>query len=601
MAQTDSSVRLDEVDVDTGTKDETAPTPYRRGGPRGRQFLALCLVPIALVVAAFEFAIPEGDAFGQTLRWLSGAIFALVAWAYWHGWKYLRGLWVEYDFARYTNNALVQAKVRSQHPSVAPVSFQGLRDMLPPPPAGQSDPEILKVSLRMLRDAEDHIYEHRDALLRSYREEIGADLEAVEDIQVTSLRFGILGTFVGLVLALKSMAQDTFSGPGTSPAELSGTAGNDDFLRFSNELLTALGVSFGTSVAGLVVAASITFLIMFARKQRNDLFAVADDMVSSLLSLARRATYQQKGLLSSFAQMQGSMERVERKMQDEVRTASLHLNEAGERILAQTEAIQTGLEKLGEVQTHWGDFLTSLKAGHDASLALSSEQREAAQESFAGFLDKLESRESQFIGDFAETLDALSVEKLSRGINDSAKTAFDDLSEQLSEDAGQLRSELVANTKAQAALADEVLRSSEQLSSFVNRMSDVQPLAGALEETSDALLSSMVDLTESQKDLREGVLDAVDSLNKPGLEREKAAQADRESMLAVHREIASLKTEAVELEKTITSLSDVVLSTKSLFENRLRGIWRPFVVGAAFAAGATAIGSAVIWAWLVLA
>ncbi|WP_456438580.1 MotA/TolQ/ExbB proton channel family protein [Psychroserpens sp.] len=126
-------------------------------------------------------------------------------------------------------------------------------------------------------------------MTRTYKEESYKDLFKVSSAQKIALRLGILGTFVGLILAFVSLEDINQM--------------DQNFSKITN----ALQYSFSTSIAGLQVSIFLALFTLLLNKRLETYFKLMEDAAQTAISLSRNSI-NKDAFLVSFDQMKTSLE-----------------------------------------------------------------------------------------------------------------------------------------------------------------------------------------------------------------------------------------------------------------------------------------------------
>lgn len=415
--------------------------------------------------------------------------------------------------------------------SVASLTYHSLQNIVPKSERGVA----LRMCHRILRDTRDHIHEHREAVLTQYRDEIRHRLQNLYSIQALALRMGILGTFVGLILAINDISNlfDIGAVPeGSAASSLPGVNDNRQmFSLVSNQLFDSLGIAFGTSIVGLEVAILLTLMIIFLRWRQDYALTMLDTTAGKLLSLARRVTYEEKGLLSSFTKMNSMMEKLEVKINGQLDVTCRSIDTLAQNVAQQSDEIINGLKTMEGLRVEWNTFLSDIQNQQREVFEETLSHRVDVEHSFNGFLDQLEEREKAYIRDLNEVLDLLSVGKLGKDINQSVSSTGQNLVRSIDGQVAMLTDKLIENGNVLRqsikdeieALKSELVNSSNVQTQLVSSLNDVDSvsheLCGRMNGINDSLdfieglRSNMETTTESlqesqtqlQKDIEESV------------------------------------------------------------------------------------------------
>lgn len=262
------------------------------------------------------------------------------------------------------------------HQAVRPDLNHVERQVLPDNP--HRSVSMLRLFQQVIKEAKDRKFNTAAVLMQPYREESYSQLFRLQTIQKIALQLGILGTFVGLILALYELRIQGGS--------------MQDF----GSLLDSLTFSFGTSIAGIEVSIILGFLTMGLRRRQESYFGAMEEATIAMCSLTRKAINKDEYLLQ-LDQVQSAV----RELSDRV------LHQATE-IEVQTKTIGKGLQALSQ-----------------------------SKDELDRFLERLSDKQEAFVEETGKLYAALSpsrfVQELSRGIEELVEEIRRRLSSELSE------------------------------------------------------------------------------------------------------------------------------------------------------------------------
>ncbi|MET0645717.1 MAG: hypothetical protein ABW208_03795 [Pyrinomonadaceae bacterium] len=220
-------------------------------------------------------------------------------------------------------------------------------DILPdnvstPPPA------MIRLFQHIFKEARDRKFESSVNVVQPYREEPLEDIFKLQNLQKIALWIGILGTFVGLLLAM-------------SAEKFANLQGEEDFMRVIKEMFGNLFVSFSASLAGLEAAVILGFLVLILRKQQETYFQSMESAVVTMLSLARNAV-NKDAYLAEFRQLRYTLEELSGRVFNQTEEYSAGLADLQEKIVSQTEQIRAGIEALATARKQFDGFLAQVGA-----------------------------------------------------------------------------------------------------------------------------------------------------------------------------------------------------------------------------------------------
>ncbi len=235
-----------------------------------------------------------------------------------------------------------------------------------PPPA------MIRLFQHIIKEAKDRKFESSVNVMQPYREEVIEDIFRLQNLQKIALWMGILGTFIGLLLAVTAAGE-----------------GSGDFRALVQKMFDGLIVAFSASLAGLQVAVLVGVLLLLLRRGHERYFKMMESAVVTMLSLARNSINRDE-FMSEFGQIASTMQELTERVRVQTTDASRHQEGTRREIAQQTEAIQAGIGKLAEA-----------RAGFD------------------GFLESLGDAQKQFIDDVRSLYDSVSLKDLGSTLHES--------------------------------------------------------------------------------------------------------------------------------------------------------------------------------------
>jgi hypothetical protein len=301
------------------------------------------------------------------------------------------------------------------------------RTLVPSNPA-IPPPGPIRLFQQVCKEARDRRFESASVLVQPYRDEATEAVFRLQNLQKLALWLGILGTFVGLLLALRHGGANT---PGAGDAELS---------TMVQQMFGGLSVSFTASVAGLEVAIILGFALLLLRKRQELCFAQLETAAVTLLSAARHAVNRDE-FMAEFTQVTTAVRDLTGRVYEQTRELAERLNGVDSRLREQNERIDAGMERLAGARGEFDRFL-----------------REASE------------AEHAFIRDLAELFEAASFRDLARAIRDGARQAGEQLSERLDASASRNAEQMEAFNASVQGLAAAVQAQSAGFGTSVDRL-----------------------------------------------------------------------------------------------------------------------------------
>ena len=156
-------------------------------------------------------------------------------------------------------------------------------------------------------------------------------MHVMHSFQRLALQLGILLTFAGLIWAL-----GIFKNAPETQERING-------------MFDGLYMAFGTSVAGLEVAAIIGVMLLFLRRRQEDFFQRLDSATSILTSLSRNAINPDY-FNAELEQVRSSMEDLSARVWDQSREIERH-----------TDEVRSGIERLADLKLRFNEFLSGVQ------------------------------------------------------------------------------------------------------------------------------------------------------------------------------------------------------------------------------------------------
>lgn len=376
---------------------------------------------------------------------------------------------------------------------------------------------------RILDDAEDYIYDERESILAPYRQQLHQQLKRFESLQSYALRLGILGTFIGLILAISELAgMVNFSAP-ASPNEV-GQTRSEMFVSLSSQLFDAMKFAFGTSVAGLSVSLLVAILTVYLNRKLKSVINSCEDAASIVISLARKSTYEDKGILSSFAQIKNVIEIQTEEVQSQVGKAMVEMNFVKDTIHRQNQSLEDGIEVLSKMQTQWQSYVGIMRKHQSEMVDLQKSQIEDFTKATESFKKDTRDEQTILLNKMRESMSAISPDKLGSDIKSSVaelSSSIDDKFTQLVTDFNKLHADVVekqTSNNEQAAKelngllvkmnksTDSCIELTEQLKQG-NELDALFKLQSTMSDNMPKLMDTQKQLTESVKELRNNPID----------------------------------------------------------------------------------------------
>jgi len=292
-------------------------------------------------------------------------------------------------------------EIKSQRRSM--VNLDDLeREMLPHNPSSPP-PAMIRLFQQICKEAKDRRFESSVQVIQPYQEEPLDDIFKLQNLQKIALWLGILGTFIGLLLAIQKVMD-------SAPKE-----GEDlPLQKILIGMFSDLYISFSASLAGLEVAVILGFFLFLLRKMQVIYFRNMESAAVTTLSLARHSINSDM-LLSEFAQIGSSINTLTTQVYDQNQAMARKIAEIERQMRGQTDRIENGAASLA-------------KAGSE----------------FKDLLAKLSENQRGFLSDVKSVYDAVSLKNLSATMQDNLSKVSDNITRSLDPSVAKIAEQLLA-------------------------------------------------------------------------------------------------------------------------------------------------------------
>lgn len=299
-------------------------------------------------------------------------------------------------------------------------------DMLPvnrssPPPA------MIRLFQHICKEARDRKFESSINIIQPYREEPMEDIFKLQNVQKIALWLGIMGTFVGLLLAIQE-------------DKIGGLTRENKFAEIIQNMFDDLFISFSASLAGLEVAVIVGFLMLLLRKKHEVYFKLMESTAVTMLSVAHNAT-NHDDFMTEFQQVSGAVKNLSERVFDQTIELSSNLNNVQQQILSQNKQIEEGL-------------LGLTKSGQE----------------FGGFLTKISTDQQAFINDVRGVYDAVSLKNLGTTLQESIVQAGQHIAATINPNMSLITSQLAEFNKSIEVLRQAMSKQTADMEANVKRL-----------------------------------------------------------------------------------------------------------------------------------
>jgi methyl-accepting chemotaxis protein len=224
------------------------------------------------------------------------------------------------------------------------LELERLEESILPNNTNNSPPAALRMFQQIFKEARDRKFESSVNIMQTYREEALEDIFKLQSMQKIALWLGILGTFIGLLIAIQQGGLRNLSAESGS-----------DFIVMINRMFDGLLVSFSASLAGLEVAVILGFSLLLLRKRQQVYFQGMERAVVTVLSVARNAINKDE-FLSELGQVTHELEKVRTSFSTQLRDVCTEINQLQKQIIQQNRYINDGLIKLADTGIKFDAF-----------------------------------------------------------------------------------------------------------------------------------------------------------------------------------------------------------------------------------------------------
>ena len=211
-----------------------------------------------------------------------------------------------------------------------------------PPPA------MIRLFQHICKEAKDRKFESSINVIQPYREELLEDIFKIQNLQKMALWLGILGSFIGLLIAIRS-----------------GNLSNIDiqdksaFFQIIQKMFAGLFISFSSSLAGLEVAVILGFFLLLLRKRQETYCKQMESAAITMLSLARNSI-NKDDFLSEFNQISTTVSILSDRVNEQTKDLSQRIIDTQNQIKDQTNQITAGIKNLSSVGLQFDGFLKQI-------------------------------------------------------------------------------------------------------------------------------------------------------------------------------------------------------------------------------------------------
>ncbi len=360
--------------------------------------IVILFVSVLTFYYLFPLTYPKS---GELFANLSVLIHGFALWGLGLAMAILTKIQVEHAFAlQVEKNAQDQLrKIRSKE--IDRIALEKVGDILP----DNLTPNLAMPRLfqHIIGEARDHRFESSMSTMQPYREEAIDDIFKLQNIQKIALQLGILGTFIGLILALSQLNLDSSS----TTLEL-------------KSLFNSLHISFSTSVAGLEVAVILGLLIMVVRLKQEAYFQTMEKAADTMISLAQNAIPDDY-YFNNFEQIKNAVSQLDERVYAQT-----------EEVAVQTKEMRDGIDKLVNTKAQFQAFLNQIQ-NSQAQLMTGIQNSETQlmtgiQNSQTQLMTGIQNSQEDFVKEMMKVYDTFSPRQITNELQQSLEKAVNQIS-----------------------------------------------------------------------------------------------------------------------------------------------------------------------------
>ena len=478
-------------------------------------FIAILLVGLGAIFVLFPLTYPKSD---DLLAYLSTFIHFFALWGIWISVGVIAKIQVEHAFALQVEENAKKELRKIRDEKGERLALKKVRYLLPDNPTPNlAMPRLFQ---HIIGEARDHRFESSMSTMQPYREEAIDDIFKLQNIQKIALQLGILGTFIGLILALSQLNLDSSS----TTLEL-------------KPLFNSLHISFSTSVAGLEVAAILGLLIMIVRQKQKSYFQAMESATDAMISLAQNAIPDDY-FFTNFEQIKNAISQLDDRVFAQTKEVEV-----------QTGEMRRGIDKLAGTKAQFQEFLGQIQSAqaHFVEKMMTVYETFSPNKITTELQKSLDKAINQILKTFNENLEP-SLEKITAmnyAIHE-VHSVLQTLENKLKEQNQQLE-----KVNQELVLAKSTLYSS------------TQPLITAQKEFID---SAVTQLEKGNQELTQSKTDFYDSLQPLITSQNRTFGNFQRDVEAMSKKVGSLNRELETSNKIVRDLVQLITSRKPLYK-----------------------------------
>ena len=346
-------------------------------------------------------------------------------------------------------------------------------------------PAPVKMVQRVVTRAKDWRFDSPSEIVYPFIEEIEQDEYRFESFQKQAIRLGILGTFIGLIIAinqnteiLTKLSTNTDAGKlGVKAIEgMIKSAISKDSALVEN-LFCALKISFSTSIAGLVAAFMLSVMLSRLRLKSAPMLQIYQDVAITVTNVAMRAA-KNKSFLEEFGYIKDIIKKHEENTEKKIAETTSELKEVNKKIKEQQDKIDKGIENLDKKKDSLDNYLEKTSKMQEEIIANLEKLYEYTE--FKDVLCTVKTTINESSVDARNKLEAISKDfsKFIKGVSEKNNKEVDKLNTKISSVSNTLNSKGTAINRHFEAISNSSVQIKNTLNNIQNTIK-MQPIQGS--------------------------------------------------------------------------------------------------------------------------
>ncbi len=359
-------------------------------------------------------------------------------------------------------------------------------------PFNNTQPALSTIKLfqRVCDGARDRRIEPVYHLLQTPKEESERWFHALHTYSQIALRLGILGTFIGLMLALGGitgfMEDMDFSAADQTSIQAALQVNDPASEQQTGDLFKSLASSskfapmfdnlhlvFSTSIAGLETALLLSGFLFILRRKRQRYLQDLEAAASAMTRLVRQSLVDDN-LSLEFDQIKEEMRAVIASVYDQTEANKKQMEKVAGAISAQTLQIENGMQQLRKADTDLRQFLASLNDAESDFLQQIGSVFDKTNDTFIQFMQDTKGLQDDLLAESTRVYEALSTEKLDHYFQQSLTAAGENISRSLRQQFAVLSEQLPEYIKTSKQAARSLDKATRQNTAFAESLNGLE-------------------------------------------------------------------------------------------------------------------------------